>query len=58
VYFVPKKSQFWTLKDSFVETTARMRLRCGGIAWFGDAEKVRKLQGTGVDVLRCRRRSA
>ena len=49
VYFVPKKSKFWTLKDSFVETTARMCLRCGGIAWFGDAEKLRKLQGRAVE---------
>lgn len=57
VYFVPKKSKFWTLKDSFVETTARMCLRCGGIAWFGDTKKLEKLQarapevpkGTGTD---------
>src|SRR5690242_14227817 len=42
VYFVPKKTKFWTLKDSFVETTARMCVRCGGIAWFGDTEKLGK----------------
>ncbi len=45
VYFVPKKTKFWTLKDSFVETTARMCLRCGGISWFGDSGKLGKLQG-------------
>ena len=44
VYFVPKKTKFWTLKDSFVETTARMCPRCGGIAWFGDTEKLGKLK--------------
>jgi excisionase family DNA binding protein len=44
VYFVPKKTKFWTLKDSFVETTAWMCARCGGIVWFGDKEKLGKLQ--------------
>jgi excisionase family DNA binding protein len=43
VYFVPKKTKFWTLRDSFVETTARMCARCGAIAWFGDAKKLGKL---------------
>ena len=44
VYFVPKKTRFWTLKDSFVETTARMCMRCGAIAWFGDTAKMTALQ--------------
>ena len=44
VYFVPKKTRFWTLKDSFVETTARMCARCGGISWFGDTVKLAALQ--------------
>jgi excisionase family DNA binding protein len=44
VYFVPKKTKFWTLKDSFVETTARMCTRCGAIAWFGDTGKLAKLR--------------
>jgi excisionase family DNA binding protein len=44
VYFVPKKTKFWTLKDSFVETTARMCTRCGYIAWYGDAAKLAKLR--------------
>ncbi len=43
VYFVPKKTRFWTLRDSFVETTARMCTRCGAIAWFGDTAKLAKL---------------
>jgi excisionase family DNA binding protein len=44
VYFVPKKTKFWTLKDSFVETTARMCTRCGGIVWFGNTTKLSKLR--------------
>ena len=44
VYFVPKKTKFWTLKDSFVETTGRMCTRCGAIAWFGDTAKLGKLR--------------
>lgn len=40
VYFVPKKTKFWTLRDSFVETTARMCTRCGAIGWFGDTKKL------------------
>src|SRR5436190_9955317 len=44
VYFVPKKTKFWTLKDSFVDTNARMCTRCGGIFWFGDTAKLGKLR--------------
>ena len=44
VYFVPKKTKFWILKDSFVGTNARMCTRCGGISWFGDAGKLAKLR--------------
>jgi hypothetical protein len=44
VYFVPKKTKFWTLKDSFVETTGRMCTRCVAIAWFGDTAKLAKLR--------------
>jgi hypothetical protein len=40
VYFVPKKTKFWTVKDSFVETTTRICTRCGGIAWFGAIGKL------------------
>jgi len=46
VYFVPQKAKFWTLRDSFVETTARMCLRCGAITWIGDAKKLAKLLDT------------
>ena len=44
VYFVPKKTKFWTLKDSFVATTARMCTRCGAIAWYGDTAKLDSLR--------------
>ena len=44
VYFVPKKTKFWTLKDSFVETTALMCARCGAITWFGETGKLAKLR--------------
>ena len=44
VYFVPKKTKFWTFKDSFVDTNARMCTRCGSISWFGDATKLAKLR--------------
>jgi hypothetical protein len=44
VYFVPKKTKFWTFKDSFVDTDARMCTRCGSISWFGDTSKLAKLR--------------
>jgi excisionase family DNA binding protein len=39
-YFVPKKTKFWTLKDSNVETRARMCERCGYLMLFGDTAKL------------------
>ena len=44
VYFVPKKTRFWTLKDSFVGTTGHMCTRCGAISWYGDTAKLAKLR--------------
>ena len=44
VYFVPKKTKFWTLKSSFVGTTGRMCTRCGAIAWYGDTAKLAGLR--------------
>ena len=44
VYFVPKKTKFWTLKDSFVETKAWMCTRCGAISWFGETAKLATLR--------------
>ena len=43
-YFTPKKSKFWTLKDSFVATKAKMCARCGAIVWFGDLVKLTALR--------------
>jgi excisionase family DNA binding protein len=44
IYFVPKKTKFWTLKDSFVSTNARMCTRCGVISLFGDTTKLESLR--------------
>lgn len=44
VYFVPNKTKFWTLKDSYVETKSLMCARCGAISWFGDTEKLADLR--------------
>jgi excisionase family DNA binding protein len=43
-YFAPKKTKFWTLRDSFVDTQAKMCERCGAIVWFGDLVKLAKLR--------------
>jgi excisionase family DNA binding protein len=44
LYFRPGKAKFWTLKDSFVGTQARMCTRCGAIVWFGNVEKLASLR--------------
>lgn len=44
IYFVPKKTKFWTLKDSFVSTTAYMCTRCGAISLFGEVPKLVRLR--------------
>jgi excisionase family DNA binding protein len=44
VYFVPQKTKFWTLKDSFVDTQALMCTRCGAISWFGETAKLATLR--------------
>lgn len=44
IYFRPQKTKFWTLKDSNVETTARLCRRCGAIVWFGDLSKFDSLE--------------
>ena len=43
-YFIPQKTKFWTLKDSYVATKARMCARCGAIVWFGDLIKLATLR--------------
>jgi excisionase family DNA binding protein len=44
VCFTPKKTKFWTLKDSYIKTTAHMCPRCGAIIWFGDRAKLADLR--------------
>ena len=44
VYFVPKKTKFWTLKDSFINVTALMCARCGAVTAFGDTAKLSELR--------------
>jgi hypothetical protein len=39
-YFQPRKTKFWTLKDSQISTQAFMCDRCGAIQIFGDAGKL------------------
>jgi excisionase family DNA binding protein len=43
-YFVPAKTKFWTLKDSFIPTTAKMCARCGAVVWYGDLAKLASLK--------------
>jgi excisionase family DNA binding protein len=43
-WFQPKKTKFWTLKDSSVESQAFMCARCGAIFLFGDAKKLSELR--------------
>jgi len=44
VYFHPKKSRFWTLRDSNVAARARMCARCGHITLVGDVDKLNALK--------------
>jgi excisionase family DNA binding protein len=39
-YFQPRKTKFWTLKDSNVQTQAFMCDHCGAIHLFGDTAKL------------------
>lgn len=41
--FQPKKTKFWTLKASNINSIAYMCLRCGGITLFGDSKKLNSL---------------
>jgi excisionase family DNA binding protein len=43
-YFAPQKTKFWTLKDSLIETRAKMCTRCGAVVWFGDLAKLARLR--------------
>ncbi|MEW6158993.1 MAG: helix-turn-helix domain-containing protein [Verrucomicrobiota bacterium] len=43
-YFRPDETKFWTLRDSYIELSALMCTRCGGVAWFGDVKKLLELR--------------
>jgi len=43
-HFQPRKTKFWTIKDSHVATRAFMCERCGAIQVFGDTEKLAALK--------------
>ena len=44
VHFQPRKTRFWTIRDSIIQTSCRMCTRCGGIFWYGDTEKLKTLR--------------
>lgn len=48
-FFRPVKTKFWSFATANVKTKAYMCVRCGAIAWFGDLEKLRSLQGAPVE---------
>lgn len=43
-YFKPEKTRFWTLKDSYIKTQAKMCARCGHVVLFGDTAKLEKIK--------------
>lgn len=45
-YFKPQKSKFWTFRDAYVKSTAKMCARCGAITLFGDVAKLDNLKKT------------
>ena len=42
-YFQPRKTRFWTLKASNIDTTAFMCRTCGHVSLFGDANQLAAL---------------
>lgn len=43
-YFKPKKMRFWTFRDGYVKSQAKMCTRCGAITLFGDTKKLDMLK--------------
>ena len=43
-YFKPKKTKFWTFKDGYIKSQAKMCTRCGAITIFGDTKKLLSLK--------------
>lgn len=48
-YFQPKKTKFWTLKDSNIESQAFMCCHCGAVYLFADVKKLNELKETDVN---------
>ena len=44
VHFKPKKTKFWTLKDSTIALAAKMCTRCGTVFLVGDTAKLKALR--------------
>ncbi len=43
IYFQPKRTKFWTLKDSNIPVAARMCSSCGAVFLFGDTGKLKNI---------------
>jgi excisionase family DNA binding protein len=43
-YFVPKDTKFWSLKDGYIKSSAKMCSRCGGIILFADVKKLERIK--------------
>ena len=50
VHFRPKKTKFWTLKDSSIPLAAKMCTRCGTVFFTGDLAKLNALREPGEPV--------
>lgn len=42
-YFQLKKTKFWSVRDSYVKTEAKMCTRCGALSIFGDTDKLKAI---------------
>jgi excisionase family DNA binding protein len=47
LYFHPRKTKFWTLKQGLVGVKAFMCRNCGAVSLFGDMKLLEKLMGRG-----------
>jgi len=48
IYFQPKKTKFWTLRDSNVALVSRMCAQCGAVFQFGNVEKLASLRASAL----------
>jgi len=49
VHFKPKKTKFWTLKDSTIALAAKMCTRCGTVFLVGNTAKLNTLREPGTE---------